>query len=129
MAKKSKAQARRIARARRHGRVLKNVRGTAVRPRLVVHRSLRNVEGQIVDDDRGVTILGVSTLATGEGADLEETKEMSPKMAASYAAGKALAEKARENGIESIVFDRGGYRYHGRVRAFAEGARAGGLDF
>jgi len=129
MAKKSKAQDRRVARARRHGRVVKKVRGTAERPRLVVHRSLRNIEGQIVDDDRGRTLLGVSTLTAGDPAGLEEAEEMTPKVAASYAAGKALAEKARESGIEKIVFDRGGYRYHGRVRAFAEGARAGGLDF
>lgn len=129
MAKKSKAQERRISRARRHGRVIKKVRGTAERPRLVVHRSLRNVEGQIVDDDRGRTLFGVSTLTAGDASGLEEAEEMTPKVAASYAAGRALAEKARESGIEKIVFDRGGYRYHGRVKAFAEGARAGGLDF
>jgi len=130
MAKKGKTHARRVARARRHGRVVKKVRGTAERPRLVVHRSLRNIEGQIVDDDRGRTLLGVSTLTIGDASPkVEEAEEMSPKLAASYAAGMALAEKARESGIERIVFDRGGYLYHGRVRAFAEGARAGGLDF
>jgi large subunit ribosomal protein L18 len=126
---KSKAGARRISRAKRHGRVLKKVRGTDQRPRLVVFRSLRNVEGQIVDDDRGVTLFGVTTLTAGDPAGIEATEEMSPRIAASYAAGMRLAEKARDNGIEKIVFDRGGYRYHGRVRAFAEGARAGGLDF
>lgn len=129
MANKSKTHARRVARARRHGRVVKKVRGTAERPRLVVHRSLRNIEGQIVDDDRGLTLLGVSTLTASDASGIEATEEMTPKVAASYAAGMALAEKARENGIERIVFDRGGYVYHGRVRAFAEGARAGGLDF
>lgn len=129
MAKKSKAQTRRISRARRHARVVKKVRGTAERPRLVVHRSLRNIEGQIVDDDRGLTLFGVSTLTAGDASGLEGAEEMTPKVAASYAAGKTLAEKARENGIDKIVFDRGGYRYHGRVKAFAEGARAGGLDF
>ncbi|MGD8494630.1 MAG: 50S ribosomal protein L18 [Gemmatimonadales bacterium] len=129
MAKKSKSQGRRHARARRHARVLKKVRGTAQRPRLVVHRSLRNIEGQIVDDDRGVTLFGVSTLAVDEAPVGEDAEELSGKIAASYAAGKALAEKARENGIEQIVFDRGGYPYHGRVKAFADGARAGGLDF
>lgn len=129
MAKKSKSQGRRHARARRHARVLKKVRGTAKRPRLVVHRSLRNIEGQIVDDDRGVTLFGVSTLAVDEAPAGEDAEELSGKIAASYAAGKALAEKARENGIEQIVFDRGGYPYHGRVKAFADGARAGGLDF
>ena len=129
MAKKSKAEGRRRARARRHARVLRKVRGTAERPRLVVHRSLRNIEGQIVDDDRGETLIGVSTLAADEASGVEGAEEMSPKLAASYAAGKALAEKARESGIEKIVFDRGGYPYHGRVKAFADGARAGGLEF
>lgn len=129
MAKKSKAEVRRHARARRHGRVLKKVRGTTERPRLVVHRSLRNIEGQIVDDDRGLTLMGVSTLAAGDAADIEAAEEMTPKCAASYAAGMALAEKARESGIDRIVFDRGGYPYHGRVKAFADGARAGGLEF
>lgn len=129
MAKKSKTHARRVARARRHGRVVKKVRGTAERPRLVVYRSLRNIEGQIVDDDLGRTLLGISTMTAGDASGIEDAEELSPKLAASYAAGMALAEKARESGIERIVFDRGGYLYHGRVRAFAEGARAGGLDF
>jgi len=122
----NKAEARRIQRHKRHGRVLKKVRGTAERPRLVVFRSLRNMEGQIVDDDRGVTLLGISTQAA-EAVKTDE--EMTSKVAISYAAGRLLAEKARESGIEKIVFDRGGYRYHGRVKAFADGARAGGLDF
>jgi len=129
MAKKSKSQVRRHARARRHGRVLKKVRGTAERPRLVVHRSLRNIEGQIVDDDRGLTLFGVSTLTAGDASGIEAAEEMTPKCAASFAAGRTLAEKARESGIEKIVFDRGGYPYHGRVKAFADGARAGGLEF
>lgn len=123
---KSKAGVRREQRARRHRRVLKKVRGTAERPRLVIFRSLRNVEGQIVDDDRGVTLLGVTSL-TVDSVEAEEG--MAAKIAASYAAGKELGERAREKGIEKIVFDRGGYRYHGRVKAFADGARAGGLDF
>ena len=126
---RSKSSARRASRAKRHARVLKKVRGTANRPRLVVYRSLRHIEGQIVDDDRGVTLIGLSTMKTGDVDGGEATEDMTPRVAASYVAGRALAEKARENGIEQIVFDRGGYRYHGRVRAFAEGARAGGLDF
>lgn len=122
----SKAEARRIQRYKRHRRVLKKVRGTAERPRLVVFRSLRNMEGQIVDDDRGVTLMGISTRFA---APVKTEEEMTSKVAISYAAGRQLAEKARESGIEKIVFDRGGYRYHGRVKAFADGARAGGLDF
>ncbi|TFG66780.1 MAG: 50S ribosomal protein L18 [Gemmatimonadales bacterium] len=123
---KSIAGARRTQRAKRHRRVRKKVRGTADRPRLVVFRSLKNMEGQLVNDDLGVTLLGVSTRLP---LSVDSEKEMSTKVAASFAAGKHLAEKARESGIEGIVFDRGGYQYHGRVKAFADGARAGGLDF
>ena len=122
----SKSAERRRRRATRHKRVLKKIRGTADRPRLVVFRSLKNIEGQLVDDDRGATLVGMSTLAI---AGVAEVEDMSGKTAASYAAGKSLAERARAAGIESIVFDRGGYRYHGRVKAFADGARAGGLKF
>ena len=120
---------RRVRRATRHKRVTKKLRGTAERPRLVVFRSLKNMEGQLVDDDRGATILGVSTLGDVADAPKDELEGMSAKVAASYIAGRRLAEKAREAGIEAIVFDRGGYRYHGRVKAFADGARAGGLAF
>jgi large subunit ribosomal protein L18 len=122
----NKSAERRRRRAKRHKRVLKKMRGTADRPRLVVFRSLKNIEGQLVDDDRGATLVGVSTLALEEAPEVED---LSGKMAASYTAGKTLAEKAKSAGIESIVFDRGGYRYHGRVKAFADGARAGGLKF
>ena len=120
----SKSGERRRRRATRHKRVLKKIRGTAERPRLVVFRSLKNIEGQLVDDDRGATLLGLSTLAIDKP---EEVEDLSGKMAASYSAGKRLAEKAKSEGIETIVFDRGGYRYQGRVKAFADGARAGGL--
>jgi large subunit ribosomal protein L18 len=87
------------------------------------------MEGQLVDDDRGATLLGVSTQAAGvqEGADALE--DLAAKVAASFAAGKLLAERAREAGVEQVVFDRGGYPYHGRVKAFADGARKGGLRF
>lgn len=122
----SKSAERRRRRATRHKRVLKKVRGTADRPRLVVFRSLKNIEGQLVDDDRGATLAGISTLAIDTTAEVED---LSGKVAASYVAGKALAEKAKADGIETIVFDRGGYRYQGRVKAFADGARAGGLKF
>lgn len=85
------------------------------------------MEGQLVDDDSGLTLTGFSTRAAD--APGEEIEGLKGKKAASYAAGRRLAEIARERGIESIVFDRGGYRYHGRVKAFADGARAGGLQF
>ena len=101
--------------------------GTAERPRLVVYRSLRNVEGQVVDDDACRTLVGLSTLAAEVRGD--EQRDGNRKVEAARAAGKLLAERARERGVTAVVFDRGGFRYHGRVKAFAEGARAGGLVF
>jgi len=122
-----KGTERRIRRARRHARIARKIRGTAERPRLVVARSLRHIEGQVVNDDRGRTLAGFST--RGGDLDVDVPEELDGKRADSYAAGYRLAEKALEEGIEKVVFDRAGYPYHGRVRAFAEGARAGGLDF
>jgi large subunit ribosomal protein L18 len=122
------ASTTRIAqRERRHKRIRRKVRGTAERPRLVVHRSLKNVEGQLVDDDAQRTLMGVSTLA--EELRSFEAKGSNKKVEHAFAAGQRLAELAKEKGIEAVVFDRGGYQYHGRVKAFAEGARKGGLRF
>jgi large subunit ribosomal protein L18 len=99
------------------------VAGTAERPRLVVFRSLKHIYAQLVDDDRGVTLLGVSDrsdgINTGDGG----------KVARGKATGQLLAERAKAAGITRVVFDRGGYRYHGRVKAVADGAREGGLEF
>ena len=120
-------KSRRLQRRRRHTRIRKSVHGTAERPRLVVHRSLRNIEGQLVNDDGRRTLLGLSTLAPElRGRVLGDGNR---KVEAARAAGTLLAERAREMGISTVVFDRGGFRYHGRVKAFAEGARAGGLVF
>ncbi|TVP74780.1 MAG: 50S ribosomal protein L18 [Gemmatimonadales bacterium] len=119
---------RRLQRTRRHFRVRRKVRGTSERPRLVVYRSLRNFEGQLVDDLAGETLFGVSTLSP-ELREQEADGEENRKVAQARAAGKLLGEKAREKGIEAVVFDRGGYKYHGRVKAFADGAREGGLKF
>ncbi|MGH7554747.1 MAG: 50S ribosomal protein L18 [Longimicrobiales bacterium] len=112
---------------RRHKRVRRKVVGTPERPRLVVHRSLKNIQGHLTDDLTGKVLIGASTLApeiralrSGEGGK---------KSSLSKAAGKLLAEKAKAAGITRVVFDRGGYQYHGRVAAFAEGAREGGLEF
>lgn len=94
----------------------------------MVYRSLNQMEGQIVDDTCGVTLIGVSTLAP----ELRERKQQddgATKTEMSRLAGKLLGERARENGISRVVFDRGGYLYHGRVKAFADGAREGGLEF
>ena len=120
-------KSRALQRQRRHLRIRNKVRGTAERPRLVVFRSLRNIEGQIVDDDARRTVIGVSTLA----ADLRDftAEGKNPRVQQSFAAGKLLAERAKAQGIQSVVFDRGGYKYHGRVKAFADGAREGGLQF
>jgi large subunit ribosomal protein L18 len=125
MAKRLRIKTRADRRERRHRRVRAKVVGTPERPRLVVHRTLNNVEGQVVDDVAGRTLVGLSTLDPA----LREGRGEMNKTEASRAAGKALAERAREKGITRVVFDRGGYLYHGRVKAFAEGAREGGLEF
>jgi large subunit ribosomal protein L18 len=116
---------RRERRERRHRRVRKKVVGTAERPRLVVFRSLKNIEAQVVDDTRGVTLFGISTLT---GDVKSEAAELS-KSDRGRLAGKLIAQRAKEAGVTRVVFDRGGYLYHGRVKAFAEGAREGGLEF
>ena len=110
-------------RYRRHLRVRKRVMGTAERPRLVVFRSLKHMYARLVDDDRGRTLLGVSDRSDGIERD------GTGKLARARATGKLLAAKATAAGITKAVFDRAGYRYHGRVRAVAEGAREGGLEF
>ena len=120
-------RSRKVQRAKRHRRIRKKLLGTAERPRLVVFRSLKNIEGQVVDDDASRTIVGVSTLAE----DLKGFKGESanPRVEVAFEAGKLLAQKAKEAGVEKVIFDRAGYKYHGRVKAFAEGARKGGLNF
>ena len=114
-------------RAKRHARIRQKIWGTAERPRLVVFRSLRNLEGQIVNDDVGHTLIGLSTLSPA--LDNFETDKQNVKLEKARAAGLLLAEQATEQGVKEVVFDRGGYKYHGRVMAFAEGAREGGLKF
>lgn len=113
---------REARRYRRHLRVRKRVAGTAERPRLVVFRSLKHITAQLVDDDRGVTLVGVSDQS--EGVQVNG----GGKVAKGKATGKLLAEKAKAAGINKAVFDRGGYRYHGRVQAVADGAREAGLE-
>ena len=110
-------------RYRRHLRVRKRVSGSAERPRLVVFRSLKHIYAQLVNDDQGVVLLGVSDRTEGIAVD------GSGKIAKGKAAGKLLAERAKSQGITQVVFDRAGYRYHGRVKAVADGAREGGLEF
>jgi large subunit ribosomal protein L18 len=110
-------------RYRRHLRVRKKVRGTAARPRLVVFRSSKHTYAQLVDDDRRVTLLGASDRSEGIQVDAKG------KTGKSFALGRLVAEKAKTKGITKVVFDRAGYRYHGRVKAVADGARKGGLEF
>jgi large subunit ribosomal protein L18 len=117
MTVKSKPQAR----LRRRRRVRAKVRGTAERPRLSVFRSNRGIQAQLIDDVTGHTLAAVNWT---EG-DLKELKSMEQ----AKRAGELLAERAKAAGVEGVVFDRGGYRYHGRVKALADGAREGGLAF
>ena len=124
---KSRATPRLKGRARRHMRIRKKVLGTAERPRLAVYRSLNHIYAQLVDDLSGRTILTVSSL------DKEVVPKSDParkgKIEAGKLVGKRIAARAKEQGIDRVCFDRGGYLYHGRVKAVAEGAREGGLNF
>lgn len=125
---KSLAQKRVQSRTRRRARVRAKVSGTADKPRLSVFRSAKHISAQLIDDQSGKTIAGMDD-AKLKKADLKNDEGLEAKKAAAYAIGKALAEKAKAAGINSAVFDRGGYAYHGRVKALADGARAGGLEF
>ncbi len=115
------AKQRNVVRKRVHARIREKMSGTAVRPRLNVYRSLNHIYTQLIDDAAGTTIASASTLAAKlkTGGNVAAAKEL----------GKLIAEKAQEKGIKKVVFDRGGYLYHGRVKALAEAAREAGLDF
>lgn len=112
-------------RKRRHLRVRKKVFGTKERPRLCVFRSLRHMYCQLIDDTEGRTLLAMSTLSP----ELRNTLSKHGNKEAAAAVGAKLAEKAKALGIKEVVFDRGGYKFHGRVKALAEAARKGGLKF
>jgi large subunit ribosomal protein L18 len=112
----------REARERRHRRVRAKISGTAERPRLVVHRSNRGIEAQLVDDVEGKTLAYAGHLGVKKGFRGTKSEQAAE-------VGKQLAAAAKTAGIESVVFDRSGYLYHGRVKALAEGAREGGLKF
>jgi large subunit ribosomal protein L18 len=113
------------ARKRRHRRIRMKISGTAARPRLNVYRSLDHIYVQVIDDVASHTLVSASTLDATLAADLEGKT----KREQANAVGKAVAQKAADAGISEVVFDRGGYLYHGRVKALAEGAREGGLKF
>ncbi|MCL2850017.1 MAG: 50S ribosomal protein L18 [Micrococcales bacterium] len=117
-----KGKGKQVARKRRHQRLRKKIVGTAARPRLVVTRSARHITAQVVDDGLGHTLASASTIETGL-RDLTGDKTAKAKRI-----GEIVAERAKAKGIEAVVFDRGGNKYHGRVAAVADGAREGGLS-
>jgi large subunit ribosomal protein L18 len=116
---------RSVARKRRHVRVRRKIHGTAERPRLNVYRSVEHIYAQLIDDDAGQTLVALSTISRGVKDDLNPLS----KVDQAKSIGKQIADLARAKGIEQIVFDRGGFPYHGRVKALAEGSREGGLVF
>lgn len=109
----------------RHVRVRKTVLGTTARPRLNVFRSSKHIEAQVIDDTAGVTIVAASS----RGKDFRSQIKSGGNKNAARAVGKLIAELAKAKGVQSVVFDRGGYQYHGRVKELADGAREGGLKF
>lgn len=123
--KRNFSKAKNELRQTRHQRVRAKIKGTAQMPRLSVFRGLKNITLQLIDDTKGVTICFVKS------SEIKEAKVegKQAKVALAYLTGKKLAELAKSKGVEKVVFDRGGYRYHGRVAAAADGAREGGLQF
>ena len=117
------SQSRRVARLRRHARLRKKIAGTAERPRLVINRSSRHIHVQLVNDQEGVTVAAASSIE----ADVRAVD--GDKKAHSVRVGQLIAERAKAAGIETVVFDRGGYTYGGRIAALADAAREGGLKF
>ncbi len=120
-----RSEVKRKARLRRHQRVRKKVRGRDGRPRLSVFRSARHIYAQIIDDTRGHTLASASTL----DKELKNKLEGLRKREQARLVGEILARRAKSRGVTRVVFDRGGYRYHGRVRSLAEGVREAGLEF
>lgn len=113
------------ARMRRHARVRRRISGTPGRPRLCVFRSLKHIEAQLIDDTVGHTVASVSSLAP----DIKKQLDGKNKTATAQLVGSLMAGKAQEKGITQVVFDRGGFKYHGRIKALAEAARTAGLKF
>ena len=119
------ARTRRDRRSVRHLRVRRIVRGNSTRPRLAVFRSAKHIYAQVIDDDKGHTVAAASSLEK----DIRGERDGMPKTGVSSLVGAVVAARAKEKGVSSVVFDRGGYKYHGRVRALAEAARKTGLAF
>ena len=136
-----------LARKRRHRRLRKKVKGTNERPRFAIYRSLRNISAQLIDDTKGITLLSISSLSDkiekdgskaksastekgkGKGKKSDQVKEQKGKVEVSRKVGTLVAERALEKGIKKVVFDRGGFQFHGRIKSLAEGARKAGLEF
>ena len=116
---------KRASRDVRHLRIRRRIRGSAERPRLVVFRSLNHIYGQLIDDDSGRTLAAVDS----RSPDFRARQKGGGNIAAAKIVGELLAQRAKARGVERVVFDRGGYQYHGRVKALADAARAGGLHF
>lgn len=116
---------RELKRIGRHARIRKKITGTAERPRLCVHRSLNNFSAQVIDDSQGKVLFGMSTM----GKSIATKIKYGGNIKAASALGEAFAAEAQKKGITKVSFDRGGHLYHGRVKAFAEGARKGGMEF
>jgi large subunit ribosomal protein L18 len=121
----SKNKSRNTARVRRHVRVRKSISGTSARPRLNVYRSLNEIYVQVIDDVAGNTLVSASTI----DQELREQLKGHKRIEQARMVGKAVAERAQAKGITEVAFDRGGYKYIGRVKALADGAREGGLKF
>ena len=109
----------------RHKRTRQRIAGTGHRPRLALFRSLNHIYAQVIDDSQGRTLAAASSL----DAEIRAGRDSQPKSSVSTMVGALLARRAKEQGIERVVFDKGGYKYHGRVKAFAEAAREAGLEF
>jgi large subunit ribosomal protein L18 len=115
-------------RGRIHSRIRKKMAGTAERPRLNVYRSVGHIYAQVIDDAKGATIVAAASTEKGKGMKGEK-RPTGGNVASAKEIGKLIAERAQEKGIKKVVFDRGGYLYHGRIKALAEAARAAGLEF
>ncbi len=122
---KNKTNIKEVKRYYRHQRIRKKVSGTSERPRLSVHRSLKNIQAQVIDDAQGKVLLGISTLSK----DIRSKVKYGGNAQAATALGELVAAEAQKKGIKQVTFDRGGCIYHGRIKAFAEAARQGGLEF
>ena len=123
--KTSKDQTRRKV----HTRIRKKIVGTSERPRLSVYRSVSHVYAQVIDDTKGATLVSAGTVEKGKGAAKDAKRPTGGNVASAKEIGKRIAERAKEKGIKKVVFDRGGYLYHGRIKALADAAREAGLEF